>query len=157
VSSVIIWFISLSILAGQLLGASSILEVVAGLPRWAGALAAAVVVVVYFVAGGLLTSAWVNLVQLAVKLVGFPFRRPDRAGAGRRAGQRCLRRGACRTDISRSAGADGSPLWFIALLAPAFIVSPGLVQKGYGARSAEAVRVGVGANASRSSRSRSCP
>jgi solute:Na+ symporter, SSS family len=71
ISGGIIWFISLSILAGQLLGATSILEVVAGLPRWAGALAATVVVVIYFVAGGLLTSAWVNVVQLVVKLVGF--------------------------------------------------------------------------------------
>src|SRR6478735_2594439 len=35
--SIIIWFISLAILAGQLLGATSILQVVAGVPRWAGA------------------------------------------------------------------------------------------------------------------------
>jgi SSS family solute:Na+ symporter len=33
------------------------------------------------------------------------------------------------------------------LLAPAFIVSPGLVQKAYGAESARAVRLGVGVNA----------
>ncbi len=69
--SLIIWCISLAILAGQLLGATSILQVVAGVPRWAGAVTAAIVVVIYFVAGGLLTSAWVNLVQLVVKLTGF--------------------------------------------------------------------------------------
>ena len=55
VSSVIIWFISLSILAGQLLGASSILASGRGAAAMGGALAAAVVVVVYFVAGGLLS------------------------------------------------------------------------------------------------------
>lgn len=146
VSSVIIWFISLSILAGQLLGASSILEVVAGLPRWAGALAAVVVVVIYFVAGGLLTSAWVNLVQLVVKLVGFLSAVPIALALV--GGWSALSQARGLPDGYLSlAGADGSPLWFIALLAPAFIVSPGLVQKGYGARSAEAVRVGVGANA----------
>ena len=75
-TSVLIWFVSLSILAGQLLGASSILQVVAGLPRWVGAVTAAGVVVVYFVAGGLLSSAWVNLVQLAVKLSGFAIALP---------------------------------------------------------------------------------
>ena len=71
VASVLIWFVSLSILAGQLLGASTILQVVLDWPRWVGAVAAGCIVLVYFVAGGLLSSAWVNLVQLAVKLTGF--------------------------------------------------------------------------------------
>ncbi len=145
-SSIIIWFISLSILAGQLLGASSILEVVAGLPRWAGALAAVVVVVIYFVAGGLLTSAWVNLVQLVVKLVGFLSAVPIALALV--GGWSALSQARGLPDGYLSlAGADGSPLWFIALLAPAFIVSPGLVQKGYGARSAPSLRIGAGANA----------
>jgi solute:Na+ symporter, SSS family len=146
VSGVIIWFISLSILAGQLLGATSILEVVAGFPRWAGALAAALVVVIYFVAGGLLTSAWVNLVQLAVKLVGFLAAVPIALALV--GGWSGLSRAPSLPEGYLSfTGGDGSPLWFIALLAPAFIVSPGLVQKAYGARSARAVRIGVGANA----------
>ena len=70
-ASVVIWLVSLSILAGQLLGASTILQVVLDWPRWVGAVAAGCIVLVYFVAGGLLSSAWVNLVQLAVKLTGF--------------------------------------------------------------------------------------
>jgi SSS family solute:Na+ symporter len=36
---------------------------------------------------------------------------------------------------------------YLALLGPAFIVSPGLLQKIYGARDDEAVRIGVGLNA----------
>jgi SSS family solute:Na+ symporter len=45
-----------------------------------------------------------------------------------------------------SAG-PGSGWTLLALTGPAFIVSPGLIQKAYGARSANAVRAGVGANA----------
>src|SRR5205814_2562902 len=41
----------------------------------------------------------------------------------------------------------GSGWNYIALLAPAFIVSPGLLQKVYGARDERAVRLGVAANA----------
>jgi SSS family solute:Na+ symporter len=143
--SVIIWFISLAILAGQLLGATSILQVVAGLPRAAGAVTAAVVVVIYFVAGGLLTSAWVNLVQLAVKLTGFLIALPLALSAvGGWAG---LSAQGTPPAFLNPIGPGGSALWFLPLLAPAFLVSPGLVQKAYGAVDEGAVRLGVGLNA----------
>jgi len=145
IASVIIWFISLAILAGQLLGATSILEVVAGLPRSVGAVTAAVVVVIYFVAGGLLTSAWVNLVQLAVKLTGFLIALP--LALSLVGGWGGLTAGAHPQAFLHLTGEGGSALWFLPLLAPAFLVSPGLVQKAYGAESARAVRFGVGANA----------
>src|SRR5205807_2832243 len=38
-------------------------------------------------------------------------------------------------------------VYYIALLVPAFIVSPGLLQKIFGARDDRAVRIGVGLNA----------
>ena len=44
-------------------------------------------------------------------------------------------------------GPPGHWLSTLVLLVPAFIVSPGLVQKAYGADSARAVRIGVGVNA----------
>jgi SSS family solute:Na+ symporter len=145
-TSGLIWFVSLSILAGQLLGASSILQVVAGLPRWVGAVTAAAVVVVYFVAGGLLSSAWVNLVQLTVKLSGFAIALPlALATVGGWSGLRSAE--ALPAHFFDFAGGAGSSLWLLPLLAPAFIVSPGLVQKAYGAVDARAVRVGVGVNA----------
>ncbi len=146
VSSVVIWTISMSILAGQLLGASSILQVVAGLPPWAGAVIASTVVALYFVAGGLLTSAWVNVVQLAVKLAGFTIAFPlALAAAGGWSGIRLAT--AVPPSFMSPVGSGGSALWLLPLLAPAFIVSPGLVQKAYGAASDRAVRVGVGASA----------
>jgi len=144
-TSVLIWLVSLSILAGQLLGASSILQVVAGLPRWVGALTAAGVVVVYFVAGGLLSAAWVNLVQLAVKLSGFAIALPlALATVGGWAGLRTSH--SLPDGFFDPTGSSGSTLWLLPLLAPSFIVSPGLVQKAYGAADTRAVRVGVGLN-----------
>ena len=47
---------------------------------------------------------------------------------------------------STSSGA-GSGWAFVALLTPAFIISPGLLQKAYGAASERDVRIGIGAQA----------
>jgi SSS family solute:Na+ symporter len=144
-ASALLWCISLAILAGQLLGASSILQVVLGLPRWVGAFVGGLVVVTYFVAGGLLSSAWVNLVQLTVKLTGFLLAVVMTLSmTGGWAGL------TATTGLPSTFGQFTGPshvwLQYVVLLVPAFIVSPGLVQKAYGAESARAVRIGVGLN-----------
>src|SRR5687768_12826520 len=59
VVAVIICIGSLAILAGQLIAGAAILNVITGIPRWAGALTGAAVMTIYFTAGGLLGSAWV--------------------------------------------------------------------------------------------------
>ena len=69
--AVLLWFATLTIVSGQLIAMAEIVAVVAGTPRWIGALLGGVVVIVYFSAGGLVASAWVNLVQLVVLLAGF--------------------------------------------------------------------------------------
>src|SRR5262245_37853606 len=71
VIAALLWGGTLMILAGQLIAISQILEVVASVPKWEGCLIGGVVVTSYFAAGGLLTSAWVNLIQLTVKFAGF--------------------------------------------------------------------------------------
>jgi SSS family solute:Na+ symporter len=76
ITSLLLWMGSLAIPAAQLIAIASILNVVAGVPKYAGCLIGGGVVIVYFTAGGLLTSAWVNMVQLAVKLVGFAIALP---------------------------------------------------------------------------------
>ena len=50
------------------------------------------------------------------------------------------------SDLGYSAG-PGSGWTLLTLTGPAFIVSPGLIQKAYGARNVRAVQVGVGLNA----------
>ena len=64
--SALIGMVTLAILSGQLIGIAAILNVVAGVPKPVGCLIGGVVTTAYFAAGGLLSSAWVNLVQLVV-------------------------------------------------------------------------------------------
>ena len=140
----LLWLGTLAILAGQLIAMAWILEVVAGAPKWLGAVVGGVVMTVYFVAGGLLSSAWVNLVQLVVLLVGFLIAVPlaiDGAG-GVGAVVESARAVAGHTDFM----ANGSSGWmYLILLAPAFIVSPGILQKTFGARDERTLRLGVAA------------
>jgi SSS family solute:Na+ symporter len=142
----VLWVGTLFILAGQLIAIGSILNVVAGIPRYAGCLIGGAVVTTYFTAGGLLTSAWVNLVQIVVKLAGFSLavalvlERVD--------GFAGLAAATPAAGGYWSFWAGGGSGWhYLALLAPSFIVSPGLLQKIYGARDDRAVRIGVTANA----------
>ena len=67
----LLWLLTLVVLAAQLIAMSQILQWVLDTPRWVGALIGGVVMTAYFSAGGLLTSAWVNLVQLVILLGGF--------------------------------------------------------------------------------------
>lgn len=142
----LLWLATLTILAGQLIAVAVLLDAVAGVPKVWGCLIGGLVMTTYFTAGGLFTSAWVNLVELVVLLVGFGVALPwvwvDVGGW---------------TAIVSSAPASASYLHFwaggasgwtyLALLAPAFVASPGLIQKVYGGRDAHAVRVGVGLSA----------
>ena len=143
-AAAILWVGSLFILAGQLWAIGSIISAVTGAPPWIGCAIGGVVITVYFSAGGLLTAAWVNVVQLAVKMIGFAV--------------------ALRWAVHAAGGLAGTPpglpadyltLWragspglsTLAILVPPFVVSPGLLQKIFGARDDAAVRVGVGLNA----------
>lgn len=141
--AVLVWFGTLSILAGQLLGMSTVFQVVAGVSKLTGCVLGALLVSIYFVAGGLLSSAYVNLVQLAVKLIGFALVTPMvMALAG---GWSSIAADPSRLDLL----AGGSPQsgWrLLFFLAPAFVVSPGLLQKAFGARDARAVTTGIAGN-----------
>ena len=144
--SVLLWMGTLSILAAQIIGIGWILNVVTGLPPWLGCAIGGVVVVVYFTAGGLLTAAWVNAVQLVVLLAGFVAALPLAIAAG--GGWGDIYEATRNVDGYWNVWQGGSSGWFyVAMLGPAFIISPGLLQKTYGARDDRAVRLGVGLNA----------
>ena len=76
----LIWLGTLTILAAQLLGVAAVLNVTGGFSLLAGCAIGALVTVSYFIAGGLLSSAWVNLVQLVVILAGFAVAVPYSVG-----------------------------------------------------------------------------
>ena len=143
----LIWIGTLSILAGQLIAGAAVLNVVAHVPRWAGTIISASVVTIVFVSGGALSTVWTNVVQLAVLLVGFVVALPL-----------VLSHVGGLTGIFASAGAPptfGNILhsrgpgsgWMLLALGPAFVISPGLMQKAYGASSAKAVARGIGVQA----------
>lgn len=139
----VMWLATLAILAGQLIAAAWILDAVAGIPKPIGCLVAGGVMTLYFTAGGLTTSAWVNLVQLVVLVVGLFVTLPlalDAVGGWEVVVQ--AGREAAPDYFGFASGGDSG--WvYLFLLAPAFIVSPGLIQKVYGGRDESAVRRGV--------------
>ncbi len=142
----LLWVGTLAILAGQLVALSWVLNVVAGIPKVYGCLIGGLVMTTYFVAGGLLTSAWVNMVQLVVLIAGFAIALPlGLSAAGGWDGITAATASVPEYTDFFSGGASG---WhYLMLLGPAFFVSPGLLQKIYGARDDRAVRVGTLANA----------
>jgi len=140
----LLWLLTLVILAAQLIAMSEIFEWVVGVPRWVGAVLGGAVMTAYFAAGGLLTAAWVNALQLVVLLGGFAIGVP--IALARAGGWERVLAAAPAQGVSSFFFAPGSGLVLVALLVPAFIVSPGLLQKAYGARDERAVTIGIGAN-----------
>jgi SSS family solute:Na+ symporter len=141
----ILWVGSLFILAGQLWAMGSIIEAVTGAAPWVGCVIGGAAITVYFTAGGLLTAAWVNAVQLAVKMAGFVIAVPLALSAA--GGWDALGAVTPTPDYWQFWRAGSPGLFTLAIVVPPFIVSPGLLQKIFGARDDHAVRVGVGLNA----------
>ena len=142
VISAVLWLGTLALLAGQLLAMAWAFEVIAGLPRVAGALLAALVLVLYFSGGGLLASAWVNLLQLVTLLLGFTLALPFAwTAAGGWAGLRAAAGPGAAPGYGSFTGMGTAGILGLAVVfVPSFFVSPGLVQKTFGARSPSAAR-----------------
>ena len=151
----LLWVGTLAILAGQLIAISWILNVVLGLPKWAGCAVGGFVAMVYYSAGGLMASVFVNIVELSVTMSGLllavPFALHALGGWGRVVDQ--VNAQQASAGLSQSAQLFSITgfgiqqiLAYLAILAPSFMVSPGLVQKLYGARSRQSVQLGVGLN-----------
>jgi solute:Na+ symporter, SSS family len=142
----LVCFGSLWILAAQLIAGAAIISVLTGAPRWVGSIIGGGIMTIYFTAGGLLGTAWVNTLQLIVMLVGFTVAVPFAvAGVGGFGALTSSSLPATFADITYSSG-PGSGWTLLALTGPAFVISPGLIQKSYGAVSARALRMGVALN-----------
>jgi SSS family solute:Na+ symporter len=152
-SAGLLWIGALSILAGQLIALAWILQVVAHTPKWVGCLLGGVVVTLYSSIGGLVSVARVNVLQLAVKAAGFLLAVPLALQAAANLSQlRWVRPYFQIADAPAfywTFKGDGLAdiLGYLVLLVPSFMVSPGLLQKIYGARSRSVVRLGVSLNA----------
>jgi SSS family solute:Na+ symporter len=100
----------------------------------------------------LLSSAWVNGLELVLLLAGFilavPYALAAAGGWGALHATIAARTPELGPGYSSPFGIGAAGvLHYFALLAPSFVVSPGLIQKIYGARSARAARAGVNWNA----------
>ena len=138
---------TLAILAAQLIAGAAVLEVVAGLPRWQGVAIGGIAMTLYFTVGGLLSSAWVNAVQLVVLIGGFAVALPlVWAHVGGGAAITAANVPDTFWDPLYSAGAFSGWTMLI-LLGPSFVISPGLVGKAYGAESIRALKIGLSAAA----------
>lgn len=139
----LLWIGTLSILAGQLIALAFVLEAVADIPKVFGCLIGGLVMTTYFTAGGLLTSAWVNLVQLVVLMAGFAIAIPFALSAVGGMGE--VLRVSSEVDPSYlNFWRGGNSGWtYVGLLVPAFVISPGILQKVYGARDKNTVRWSV--------------
>lgn len=137
---------TLAVLAAQLIAGAAVLEVVAGLPRWQGVAIGAAAMTIYFTAGGLLSSAWVNAVQLVVLIGGFAIALPLVLSGIGGTSAIAAAPGVPDTFWNPMFSAGAMSGWtMLILLTPGFIISPGLVQKSFGAVSARALRIGIGA------------
>jgi SSS family solute:Na+ symporter len=143
-AAVLIWCGTLTILCGQLNGAAVVLTAAAGVPHAWGCLIGAGVMTAYFIAGGLASAARVNSIQLVVKLAGFAIAAPLALMAAGGLHEVTALNAGRLTFFHGSSPAEGWPRIF--LLGPAFFLSPGLIQKAYGAKSEQALTRGVAWN-----------
>jgi SSS family solute:Na+ symporter len=114
------------------------LEVIAGMPKAWGCVFSGAVLVAYFSGGGLLASAWVNLLELVVLLLGFLLAVPYAwTAAGGWAGLASAAGPERAADYGAVTGMGAAAILpFLVTFLPSFAVSPGLVQKTFGARGA---------------------
>ena len=140
---------TLAIFAGQLMGIAWILSAVAGISKTFGVIIGGAVVVLYFGAGGLLAAAYVNIIEAAVKLLGFviavPFVFNFVGGwSGLQTGIAANMGEAAAISYFDFTGAGFSTiLGFFLMLTPSFFISPGLIGKVYGAKDEKTVRRGT--------------
>ena len=136
---------TLALFAGQLLGIAWILEVAAGIPKEHGVIIGAVVTTLYFAAGGLLSSAVVNIVEVAVILAGFLVAVPYALSyAG---GIEGIKSAVSNPGYFDAFGMGaGAIIGYIVMLVPSFFISPGLIGKVFAAKDEKSVKTGTALN-----------
>ncbi len=136
---------TLALFSGQLLGIAWILEVVAGLPKTYGVITGAVVTTLYFAAGGLLSGAMVNIVEVAVILAGFIVALPfvwNFSG-----GLEGIREHIKNPSYFDFYGMGSTAIiGYIVMLVPSFFISPGLIGKVFAAKDERSIKIGTALN-----------
>ena len=136
---------TLALFSGQLLGIAWILEVVAEIPKIYGVIIGAVVTTFYFAAGGLLSSAFVNILEVAVILIGFVIALPfvwNFSG-----GLESIKANIPDTKYFDFFGMGSTAIiGYIVMLVPSFFISPGLIGKVFAAKDERSIKIGTSLN-----------
>ena len=136
---------TLALFAGQLLGIAWILEVVANVPKTQGVIAGAVVTTLYFAAGGLLSSAVVNIVEVAVILAGFVIACPYVLSYS--GGIEGIQQSVSKAGYFDAFGMGSTAIiGYIVMLVPSFFISPGLIGKVFAAKDERSIKIGTAMN-----------
>lgn len=145
---------TLALFAGQLLGIAWILNVVADVDKVTGTLIGAAVITLYFAAGGLLSSAIVNIVEIIIIFIGFLLAAPYALSyvggwQGLQEAVALNMHDQVKTAAYFSWNGIGynTILGYLFMLVPSFFISPGLIGKVYGARDVQTVKIGTMWNA----------
>jgi SSS family solute:Na+ symporter len=141
---------TLALFSGQLIGIAWILNVVAGIDKLYGIIIGAIVVTVYFSAGGIRSAAIVNIIEVAVILAGFIIATPyalSYVGGFSGLSAAVSQNLADPVKTTKFFAWDGigstAIIGYFLMLTPAFCISPGLVGKVYAAKDEKAVKVGT--------------
>ena len=141
---------TVAIFAGQLMGIAWILSAVAGISKTMGILIGAVVVILYFGAGGLLAAAYVNIIEAGVKLIGFVIAVPfvlSFVGGWSGLEEKVIVNMGDAAKAASYFSFDGAGMstiiGFFLMLTPSFFISPGLIGKVYGAKDKKTVIIGT--------------
>ena len=141
---------TLALFSGQLIGIAWILNVVAGIDKLYGIIIGAIVVTIYFSAGGIRSAAIVNILEVAVILLGFIIATPyclSYVGGWNgltAAAAQSIGDGAKTANFFAWDGIGYTAIiGYFLMLTPAFCISPGLVGKVYTAKDARAVKIGT--------------
>ncbi|MBQ6435930.1 MAG: sodium:solute symporter family protein [Synergistaceae bacterium] len=136
---------TLALFSGQLLGIAWILEVVAEIPKIYGVIIGAVVTTLYFAAGGLLSSAFVNILEVSVILIGFVIALPfvwNFSG-----GFETIKANIPDTKYFDFFGMGSTAIiGYIVMLVPSFFISPGLIGKVFAAKDERSIKIGTSLN-----------
>ena len=136
---------TLALFSGQLLGIAWILEVVAEISKIYGVIIGAVVTTLYFAAGGLLSSAFVNILEVAVILIGFVIALPfvwNFSG-----GLESIKANIPDTKYFDFFGMGSTAIiGYIVMLVPSFFISPGVIGKVFAAKDERSIKIGTSLN-----------
>lgn len=139
---------TVAIFAGQLMGIAWILSVVADISKNWGILIAAIVIILYFCTGGLLSAAYVNIIEVFVKLAGFLVAVPfvmnfvgGWQGLQLKAAANLANAAAADNYFSLTGMGAGPIIGFFLMLTPSFFLSPALIGKIYSAKDKGTIRL----------------